>query len=690
MNTFSNAHGFHAVRGKNGEISYVNVGGGQPLADDYGAYPFKIEYSLFGGETLHGDTYGFSFKTCEKRENKTVLTYKSNDGAVLVTVRQNLKDGLFTQTVQAQNLSEGRLCLKQLYNFFNGIDTALLNDCYAERVKIGVIRSEWGAEGQIYWHRPEELGVIRPTRHKTGYTGELFSPTSLTTKRYMPLVFFRDENTGYIWFVQHMPDGPYCIEIGLTDRENTPGSFFNAGCGAGTSERHGFRLYLEKGEIYTCSESACGCGENLDACMAALTKLRREELHPATGAPLMFNDYMNCLWTKQNERDSIALIDVAASVGAEGFCFDDGWYRESEAHGLTHLGDWTCALNRFGKYSFRDMISYIRSKGMTAGLWTELEVCSLMSDASKLPDECFLQNEGRRIFKSNRLYFNLANAAAKEYLSGCVDRIYDMGIRFIKNDYNGHPGSGVDWKNASCVAGLEQHMRAVNAFYAEIRRKYPDLYLENCSSGAMRADANTNRNFHLQSVSDCEEYYKIPSILSGTLLGLLPEQTGVWVYPYPRVFWEMNGDDYLTEEYLKEMSDGEQTIFNMISGIMGAMYLSGKIDKADELNISLVKQGVSLYKNLRPFIAQAVPFYPLPFTHIYDEGFTALGLRKDNRAVLAVWRTGAEGRAHIPLKGIRGAKELYPCRNFAVNVNDNCVDIGFTKPVQAVLLEITY
>lgn len=692
MNRTVSPRGFTAVRDENGTVSHADVGG-KPLAGIYAAPPFKIEYSVCGGAPSDGDAWKFRFLRCTQEGNVTLSEYLSEDGAVRVTVRQCEEEGLYTQQVTAENLSDGTLCIKQLYNFFNGIDADALEGDYSRRARIGVVRSEWGAEGQLYWFSPHELGVIRPTRHKTGYAAELFSPTSLTTKRYMPLLFIRDVLSGKVWFFQHLPDGPYCTEIGLTDTEREEGSCFNVSFGAGTSERHGCRLYLKKGERYACAESIAGCAESFDGCIAALTRFRRKKLHPAGSAPLMFNDYMNCLWTQQNEDACRSLIEAAARAGAEGYCFDDGWYRDPGENGLTHLGDWTAASGRFGKGGLAGLISEIRAKGMVAGLWTELEVCSRLSDAYRtLPDECFLTNEGHRIFRSNRCYFNFGSEKARTYLMQRIASIYGMGVRYIKNDYNGHPGAGVDWPDASPAAGLEQHMRAVNAFYAEVRERFPDLYLENCSSGGMRADGNTNRNFHLQSVSDCEEFYKMPPLVCGAMLGLLPEQTGIWAYPYPRVFWDMNGEEYLTDAYREEQADGRNTAFNMINGMAGALYLSGKIDRADENNFRLIKEGVSLYKRLRPFLSEAVPFYPLPLRHIGEDTFHALGLRGGRRAVVAVWRTNArEDTVRIPLEGCTGVRVLYAARPApSVRFAEGEAAVTFAAPYEAVLLEARF
>lgn len=405
----------------------------------------------------------------------------------------------------------------------------------------------------------------------------------------------------------------------------------------------------------------------------------------------MFNDYMNSLWCNLRENNCLSLLGAAQAAGAEGYCFDDGWYRAADVNGSTHLGDWIPCDERFGSRTFAEMIEEIRNRGMIAGLWTELEVCSPLSDAANFPKSYFLTNEGERIFRCGRYYFNFANKQVREYLMGRLRRIYAMGIRYIKNDYNGHPGCGVDWKGASPYAGLEQHCRAVQSFYRAVRKEFPDLILENCASGAMRADGHMMENFDTQSISDCEEYDKMPSIINGAELCLLPEQISVWAYPYPRVFWEMNGDEYLTPAYISERSDGEETIFNMINGMMGNMLLSGKIDVADEENFQLIRRGVALLKEWRPFVDNASPIYPLGCARLTDRNsFVAHGLKRGKTVLLAVWRReGQESRVFVPLGKITAVRELYPCRDRITEKSGDGIFVTLPKRNQAVLLEVT-
>ena len=161
----------------------------------------------------------------------------------------------------------------------------------------------------------------------------------------------------------------------------------------------------------------------------------------------------------------------------------------------------------------------------------------------------------------------------------------------------------------SATDGLVTHMRAFYSFIDEVRAGHNHLILENCGSGGMREDYGILSHFHLQSSSDQEIYHNYPSILGGGLAAVLPEQLGIWAYPYPLLFSDMKNPDALkTKAYQDMMKDGEQTIFNMINGMCGNMYLSGHLEAADELNMGLIKEGIAIYKVERKHIHNSYPF----------------------------------------------------------------------------------
>ncbi len=653
--------------------------------------PFLAEYSFTdeAGRERHGETRDFFFAEERTCGEERASVFRSSDGGAEILHSRRFEDGVCIWSTKIVNAGAKKLCVKKLFNRIGGVCTAAIKGDYRADAEIGVVRGEWASEGQFFWESPQSLGLYRATGHETGNIVRFGSPTSQTTRKCAPLLFVREKAKGTVWAFQHLPDGPYSMELGLSDAENIPGSCFNLSFGAGDNELQGFRLYLSRGESYSCCETLLTCAPDLETAVGRLTRFRRKRMRSRPAPPVMFNDYMNCLWCKLGEEECLSLLASAESVGAEGYCFDDGWYRERDAHGSTGLGDWIPAERLFGGRSFACMIEEINSRGMVAGLWTELEACSDLSRAASFPKEWFLTNEGERIFRSGRYYFNFGVKEVREYLLGRVRALYDLGIRYIKNDYNGHPGCGCDWKNASPYAGLEQHCRCVGEFYRTLGETFPDLILENCSSGAMRADAQTMRNFNSQSISDCEEYEKLPSIVNGTLLSLLPEQLSIWVYPYPRIFWEMNGESYLTADYIAERANGAETAFNLVTGFFGVPLLSGKIDRADETNLSLIRRGVALYKEWRSFVQEGIPVFPLGFAKLLGEDCPAAqGLRRGNTLLLGVWRRKGEAEIFVPCKGVRAAEELYPNLGASVKRTEGGISVLLPDENSAVLCRV--
>lgn len=57
-----------------------------------------------------------------------------------------------------------------------------------------------------------------------------------------------------------------------------------------------------------------------------------------------------------------------------------------------------------------------------------------------------------------------------------------------------------------CINGLLRHNRAYLAWIDEIKSKYPDLLVENCSSGGLRADYAMLAHHHILSATDRENY----------------------------------------------------------------------------------------------------------------------------------------------------------------------------------------
>lgn len=310
---------------------------------------------------------------------------------------------------------------------------------------------------------------------------------------------------------------------------------------------------------------------------------------------------------------------------------DDGWQ-------LVSLGTWSIDDRKYGEGGLEGIVKYIQSKGMMAGIWLELEACE--KDRALYKDSCLVHRNGS-IVNPSRAHINFESEEARSYLLGVIDRFYTMGIRFIKNDHNRSVMLGCDDGGECCAVGLKRASEAFLSFIDEVRERYPDLVIENCASGAMRSDNGTLRHFEIQSVSDQEYYYMTSSITAGSLAFLPAEKAGVWAYPYPVSFGDRENDELIFgEEFRSCRGDGEETVYNIVTSLMGSLYLSGRIDRADEFNKALIKEGVEKFRQIREHNAKAYPIYPCGRYNIGNKGMSCIGLISDSgdKITLAVWR----------------------------------------------------
>ena len=497
------------------------------------------------------------------------------------------------------------------------------------------------------------------------------SKGSYTTCTYIPFVAVENRVSGETLFLAFEPSANWRIEVGLRENE----AYIAA---SETDLRHCDQAVgLKPGESYTAPRALYGKVKGgMNEVVAALTRMRRGG-STGTPRPVVFNDYMNCLWAQPSEQKTYALIDAAARAGAEVFCIDDGWQHELGASREKKLGDWNAAVKLFGEGGLFRVIEYIRCKGMVAGLWFELEVAGENSEVYSCPDEWFLMRNGKRVGGGSRVFFELRNPQVREYLMGKLRAYYRAGVRYIKNDYNDCIGN--------CGADGVSYTRAVRAFYEEVRAEFPDLMMENCASGGMRCDNGLLRIFHLQSTSDQEIANNYPSIAQGALTQLLPEQAGIWAYPYPHLYDDFFGGNPVTKSSAREIA------YTMLAGMSGVLYLSGRIDVAEEEGFALVRQGVACYKEIRACLAGATPLFPNGFVRIGEREKPVVILhRNGKRGYLFVWRQEGEETVIVPVAA-NGAEIVYPKPS---DVSCACTEEGVTlhlpERYSAVLVELCF
>ncbi|HEY0000685.1 MAG TPA: alpha-galactosidase [Actinoplanes sp.] len=441
----------------------------------------------------------------------------------------------------------------------------------------------------------------------------------------------RAAGAAWLWQVEH--NGPWRWEVG----ERRDGAYL-AMLGP-TDIDHQWQQPLAPGDSFTTVPvSIAFSAAGFEGAAAELTAHRRALLrpHPDRAAlPVVFNDYMNTLMGDPTTAKLLPLIDAAAAAGAEVFCVDAGWY-DNDASWWDSVGEWQPSQTRFPG-GIAEVLDRIRQHGMVPGLWLEPEVVGVRSPvAGKLPAEAFLQRAGIRLVEHDRYFLDLRHPAAAAHLDEVVDRLVEqLGVGYLKLDYNVDPGAGTDLDAPSAGAGLLGHNRAHLSWLDRLHDRHPGLILENCASGGMRADYALLTRMQLQSTSDQQDYRRYPPIAVAAPLSVLPEQSASWAYPQP------------------EMTD-EDIAYALCTGMLGRLYLSGRLDAMTAAQAGSVRDAVEAHREIRDGLTTAVPHWPLGLPG-WDDPWLSLALTTGDVTYLAVWRRpGASGSAVLTLDHLAG------------------------------------
>lgn len=624
----------------NGRLLISGTDGNPDIPDDKIA-PFELR--VFGGERAKLTPEDCLFEGVEEHKGTVTFNYNCIKHSLKVTVSLTFVPNSSVVVQENRVTNYGKV--PQLITSFSSCFTDGIaqgnGEWYTKDIHFHICGTKWQAEGQWREYTADKLGLLPATTHDWEQTHfEIKSVGSWSTGAgYYPCVIAEDKSCGRVWYIETEGSHNWMLRISsFGGYEHNRLAFEATGC----DETNGGWFYeLKPGEEYKTPRAFFGTAKGgFEEAVYELSKFKRADslITYKTGfPPVAFNDYMDCIWGNQQDTAILPLIDAAAEVGCELFCIDGGWCKNKKGNGL---GDYIAKEECFSEYSLEQLANIIREKGMTPGIWLELDACNDTAFGFKPAEDWVMKRYGRCVGENGRHFYNFCNQDVRAYLKGRVKELYDIGFRYIKNDYNQSTGIGcVNTFNGNSPAeGLIRNNAAFLSFIDELYDTFPGLVIENCGSGAMRADHSMLRHFALQSTSDQELYYNNPSIVMGSLAYIPPEKAGIWSYPYPVMIDEC-ASFHLTEEYKSRMADGRQTVFNMVNAMNGVLYLSGRIDLCDEKNLGCIKEAIGLYKDIRRFIPKSRPIYPLGMCALGEKKLACTGLLSEDRLLLSVWNT---------------------------------------------------
>ncbi len=657
-------------------LKFVHTDGGLRIAEitaEGGDAKQKIGFTPFivsaEGETTGATVAGFdgSFKNDLWHFKQT--EFKTVDGRVEITFNSESRDCEVKTVYEAKgssaavyqtNVITARKDLT-IADFYSLVPFCEYAKEAGKNFTLSYRRNRWQTEGQWFTSSLTDLGFNDFCKHIPMNRFTVFGNGSHTTSEFYPCLIASNLKTGEKFFVESEADGDWFVRVSQFD-------LWDDKCGAllftaGTNEERTLksRVCLKAGESFATPPVliAAAFGEedllkNVYAAKRADTRLNISE------PTVIFNDFMNCLWANPSWEKEKPLIDACADLGVKYYVIDDGWFNYKNDTGC-RLGDWNFDGDVFGELGLKYVIDYIIAKGMKPGIWVEGEVVGANSHIYKIHPEFVITVNGVRYGSKQRRFFDFRKKEVNDYLGKVYDDLYALGIRYIKIDYNDSYAfaDGKSGRND----GLKENYAKVIEFYKGVKRKYPDLILENCASGGKREDGYILKHFDLQSVSDQEEYNYYPSVICGSLINNLPEKTGVWCMPYPI-------RHALRNEYIDNIPapTDEEVVFNLVNGLTGVITLSSRIDKLDERKSAYLKEALKLYPEIFGILNSGYPSYPLGLTRGEDKKH-ALKIKSEKGELLYLWATGDN---KFDIKGAQNFVQLYPD---AVDseINDDCI-----------------
>ncbi len=339
--------------------------------------------------------------------------------------------------------------------------------------------------------------------------------------------------------------------------------------------------------------------------------------------------------------------DHAAELGVEALVIDAGWFPYRPGKPDPVFGDWEADPVTFPK-GLRDVADYVHAKGMKFGVWLEIECASTESRVVREHPDWVLRYNGKPLPGSRtRVYLNFGMPEVRRWARAVVDRLArEDKVDWLKLDYNVNVGERFD-PPAPGRSGtvLYEHLRNYAAFLDQIRADYPNLVLENCSSGGLRTDLEIIAHTHTSWVSDVVDPRQSVQLAYGCTVEFTPQVCNHW----------MVGDEHNGKVDPSNPPGWWDFMFRV--PMNGQFGLSSRVHEWSAELKKRAADNVALYKRLRGIIAGADVYHltPPPAAGKDPAGWMAIQYSTEDRqrSVLMAYRLGrSEAQRTFRLRGL--------------------------------------
>ncbi|MCC7265350.1 MAG: alpha-galactosidase [Candidatus Latescibacteria bacterium] len=266
--------------------------------------------------------------------------------------------------------------------------------------------------------------------------------------------------------------------------------------------------------------------ENTDAIVQATHQHVRQVVMPAPipGRHVEIEaNHRGYLCDRERVADMRKDIDVAASIGAEMYVVDAGWYGNEPNQWGNNVGDWHDGPWMKEGGGLKAVVDHAHRQGLKFGLWVEIEAAGANSRLKQTHPDWLLKRDGQPIAGGRALDLTQPEVVAFE--EGEITRlIRDLDLDMYRLDHNHclQPAG-----NRVCHGFTEDlTWRYYENFYAmfdRLRAAFPGVVFQNCAGGGGRLDWGTLARFHNTELSDWMRLPRGLKILNGVTMSLPPE-----------------------------------------------------------------------------------------------------------------------------------------------------------------------
>lgn len=189
-----------------------------------------------------------------------------------------------------------------------------------------------------------------------------------------------------------------------------------------------------------------------------------------------------------SEHFEMTALPKAAALGCEAYWIDACWYGAGGPW-WEEVGSWDVNRQRYPN-GLKPISDAAHAAGMKFVLWFEPERVRLGSQLAREHPDFVLASPS----DPSNLLLNLGLPQARAYITDLISqRIAEHGVDIYRQDFNFDPWLYWQAADAPDRVGLTEirYVEGLYAFWDELSRRHPGMWIDDCSSGGRRIDLET-------------------------------------------------------------------------------------------------------------------------------------------------------------------------------------------------------